>query len=405
METNKSTIQLHEFIYLMALIPYLTIAMLKTTMFNVPAIFSDFTMVFLLFAIVSIFVKGELSLPYLVTITIFSSIGFMVWRQTGQFTVLESAIFVAGAYKVDVKRILKIYLWIIGGLTLVAFLASQLGIIENLRYIRPRSGIVRNSFGIIYPTDFAAHIFFLYTVIIYLFGRGNRPYLLASLGFFFAWFTYKFSDARLDAATIAGLAGLYLLVYHHSRLTNRFLAWWSWLLMISFPIISYWLTVNYRYGYSFYHVINRLLSGRLALGQSALKTYGVKLFGQNIVFIGNGGSLRVSRSYNFVDSSYLKILLLYGLIFLVAYVILMALFAWSRSQAKDYLFLAVFTMIGVNSMVAHHWQEPVYNIFSILVFASFDKLPVKWKTKKDLGNYDKEVIEISSTTDSISSQS
>lgn len=405
MDSNKLTIQLHEFIYFMAFIPYLTVAMLKTTMFSIPGFLTDITMVCLLFAIASVFIKGQLSVSYIATITLFTVIGFIVWRQTGQYTVLESAVLLAGAYKVDVKKLMKIYLWIVGGLTLVTFLASQVGIIENLRYIRPRSGIVRNSFGIIYPTDFAAHIFFLYAVSVYLFGRGNRPYLLTGIGLFSAWFVYKFSDARLDAATIAGLAILYLLVYQRNSLVNQSLKIFSGLLMIAYPIISYWLTINYRYGYSFYHVINRLLSGRLALGQSALRTYGIKLFGQNIVFIGNGGSLRVSRSYNFVDSSYLKILLLYGLVFLVAYVLLMTFFIWNRTKVGDYLFLAVFTMIGVNSMVAHHWQEPVYNLFAILVFANFARFQWDTTSQKELGNYDREVIEISSTTNSISSQS
>ncbi|TWT11038.1 hypothetical protein [Streptococcus sp. sy004] len=402
---NKLKIQLHEFIYFMALIPYLIVSMLRTTMFSIPAITSDIVMVSLFFAVVSIFVKGQLSLPYLSTIGFFTILGVVIWRQTGQFTVVESAILLAGAYKVDVSKIMKIYLVIVGGLTIIAFLASQVGIIENLRYIRPRSGIVRNSFGIIYPTDFAAHIFFLYTTIIYLYGRYKHVYWLTSLGVFLAWFVYRFSDARLDAATIMVLSILYFLVWHQKVWINQWLGLTSWILMIAYPLISYWLTINYRYGYSFYHAINRLLSGRLALGQTALRTYGVKLFGQNILFIGNGGTLRASRSYNFVDSSYLKILLLYGLVFLACYVLLMVFFILNRSRKKDYLFLAVFAMIGINSMVAHHWQEPVYNIFSILVFANFDKLKTKWMIKKGLSDYDREVIAISPTANPISRQS
>ncbi|TWS94601.1 hypothetical protein [Streptococcus sp. sy018] len=390
---NKLKIQLHEFIYFMALIPYLIVSMLKTTMFSIPGITSDIVMVSLFFAVVSIFVKGQLSLTYLSTIGFFTILGVVIWRQTGQFTVLESAILLAGAYKVDVSKIMKIYLVIVGGLIIIAFLASQVGIIENLRYIRPRSGIVRNSFGIIYPTDFAAHIFFLYTVIIYLYGRYKHVYWLTALGLFLAWLVYRFSDARLDAATIMVLSILYFLVWHQKVWINQWLRLTSWVLMIVYPIVSYWLTINYRYGDTFYYTINRLLSGRLILGQAALRTYGIKLFGQNIVFIGNGGTLRTSRNYNFVDSSYLKILLLYGLIFLMCYVLLMVFFILNRSRKKDYLFLAVFTMIGVNSMVAHHWQEPVYNIFSILVFANFDILKTKWTIKKDLHDYNRGVID------------
>lgn len=68
-------------------------------------------------------------------------------------------VLIAGSDQVPFEKILKVYLLIVGAIVFLAFAASMLGVIPNLQYETSTRGI-RNSFGIIYPTDCSAHVFF-----------------------------------------------------------------------------------------------------------------------------------------------------------------------------------------------------------------------------------------------------
>ena len=64
--------------------------------------------------------------------------------------------------------------------------------------------------------------------------------------------------------------------------------------------------------------INSLLSNRLYYSQYSMKTYGVHLFGQKIAWVGWGGyghtTFQLTQTYNYVDTSYLKLLLENGIL-------------------------------------------------------------------------------------------
>ena len=68
--------------------------------------------------------------------------------------------------------------------------------------------MVRNSFGFIYPTDFASHCFYLYMVISYLF-RNKFTFLRTFSGLALAGFVTHFCDARLNAGSILEATGIY----------------------------------------------------------------------------------------------------------------------------------------------------------------------------------------------------
>lgn len=65
-----------------------------------------------------------------------------------------------------------------------------------------------------------------------------------------------------------------------------------------------------------YFQLNKLLSGRLALGQNAMSEYGISLFGKDIEWIGFNMEETLRGAYNYVDCSYVKILLDHGILFL-----------------------------------------------------------------------------------------
>ena len=92
---------------------------------------------------------------------------FLVKAVSSYQEALIFGIILLGCKDVDFVKILKVY--VAGNVTvlLAAFVASRLDIIEDLVYIRDYV-VERNSFGTIYPTNFAAHIFFLLAVYYYI---------------------------------------------------------------------------------------------------------------------------------------------------------------------------------------------------------------------------------------------
>ncbi len=75
--------------------------------------------------------------------------------------------------------------------------------------------------------------------------------------------------------------------------------------------------------------LNTLLNNRLVLGQDAIREHGISLFGTPIKWY--GFSLEGSNElYNYVDSSYVRILLNYGVVFLL---LLLAVYSYILYQA------------------------------------------------------------------------
>ena len=105
------------------------------------------------------------------------------------------------------KVILKTYVGVAGTIVLAVFLLSLLKVVPNLQY--SRGAVIRNSFGFIYPTDFAAHCFYLYVAISYL--LKDRYIGLRSLsGVLLALFIIKFCDARMNAISFWSLSCSFL---------------------------------------------------------------------------------------------------------------------------------------------------------------------------------------------------
>ncbi|WP_286502460.1 hypothetical protein [Faecalibaculum rodentium] len=111
--------------------------------------------------------------------------------------------------------------------------------------------------------------------------------------------------------------------------------------------------------------LNDILSGRLANVAEAWQKYGLSLFGQNIVWTGQGITYKPSMHYLYVDCSYLNILLNYGLVFL-----LLVLY-WCRQvvldlyRRHDMLYLAFFVVILLFSFLEVRLANPLYDPFII----------------------------------------
>lgn len=116
--------------------------------------------------------------------------------------------------------------------------------------------------------------------------------------------------------------------------------------------------------------------------QKGMEVYGFSIFGQYIPMQGNGGSTETPLNYFFLDSSYISILLQYGLIMFVMILILWGIIGLRARKEKDWVLLWILAIIAFQSIMEQHLLDISYNPFLWILFAETGK---KRKQKKISG--------------------
>ena len=319
---------------------------------------------------------GALALSFLV-----------IYKITRDINLPIMAYLVIGAYGVSFRKIISVYTAIGIPLLLFCIAASQTGLVPDLVYDMTDSGRgLRHSFGIIYPTDFAAHV--TYLVLGWGWLRG-RKLTWAELGAF-AFCTlavYHFCNARVGTVSLL----VFTVLCVCTKLYMQFVQWDSLrpalqkglsvagkaIQMLSghaILLLSLVMLVLTR-GYSdstFMQKMNHLFSDRLYMGRLALGLYDVPLLGQEVIMQGGGYSETSPLGYYFyIDCSYIKMLVCYGLVVSILIWIAYTLLGHRAIRANEVYLIWVIGVIGLHCTMEHHLMEIAYNPFLLAVFAEW----------------------------------
>ena len=338
--------------------------MLDRTFFQVKA---NFLFLVVLLLGLRFLYKMRVSYKYLILSTLLLLSGILVYFQTHRLNFLVYSMLLVLLVNVDMKVVLRNYVIVAGILVVGVFLLSLAGIVPNLQY--NRAGVIRNSFGFIYPTDFASHCFYLFLAISYLL-KDKFIWTRSLFGVLLSAFIIKYCDARLNALSILLATVIFIYFYYSKEKKLKIFALFPYSAVIFASIVTY---LSYKFSWSnpFLVTVNKLITGRLALGRNAFDTFGVHLFGtRNVQFIGSGGKTESVIGYNYVDSSYVQMLFTYGIVPVVLLIIIYVVA--SRKQYKDgqYLLVAILSLIAFNCMIEAFWFVPTYNIFMFLLFTT-----------------------------------
>lgn len=301
----------------------------------------------------------------------------ITWRTSGEFILFPLGIFILGARNVVFKRIINIYL--ILGTILLAFIffSSLIGLTRNLIYYRGFStDVVRQSFGIVYPTDFAAHILYLVLAFCYLrFGKLSWLNYLAII--ILAFLVIHFCDARLNAVALLLIIPV-MMIGQWAQKENKVakvIASFYWTLPVLAFYISIFITFIFSPSKSEFDTINSFLSGRLFLGHFAIEKYGVKLFGQTIHENGLGATVNGVKpnidngKYFYIDSSIIRLLVIYGVIMLLLIVVAMTIISWQSTKYHDFALASIMVIVTVSAIVEQRLLDFAYDPFLIALFA------------------------------------
>lgn len=308
-------------------------------------------------------------------------------RISGYDELIDVLIFLVGLKGIDLTKVIKVFFSTIGILLLTTIIASQTGIIENLIYTWPADRRARMSFGIIYPTDFAAFFFFLSLAWIYI-RKTSLMYIELIIIAASGVFVYYFCDARLSAGCIEITAIIFFFV----KLRERYVAIYNkndvipkgvMLACVLIPIVCAVFIIFASYFYSgdipILAKINSILSGRLNYGKMAFDNYNVTCWGQYVDLTGNGGTTLyyLKESNWFIDASYLNILFRFGIFVFFSFLIMMCGSLYKAEKMKDYYLTIIFVILSVQFMIEHHAIELWYNPFLFALFANLQRPVMK----------------------------
>ncbi len=376
-----------EFFFLIVFAIYMIYYYLNTTMFQIEwsEHFFSYMQLALLVSILARYITTNLvDLKNTVLLFIIFPILLITYHNVQYGHLISNALLIAGVYGIYYKKICKVYLLVSIPITIYTILASQLGWVTNLIY--NQEGRIRESFGFIYPTDFAAHLFFMILVWVLLREMKCTYWEVGGMVLIVLFLHFK-SDTRCSEITIllteiTILLTAFVVVILKLVNAKKKEAMESYQLplllkvgCISLPFIfaftMAFLCRFYNPENSFMLFLDKLLTGRLKLGKRTFDNYDTTLWGQYIDMHGNGGTLEKPEYYTFIDCSYINILMRFGLI--VFCVVILIIITVMVKNMNNTLVLLAISIVCLHSMIEHHLFEFYYNIFIILPLASFKK--------------------------------
>ena len=309
----------------------------------------------------------------LVSVFILGIILVLVVLSAGNTIYIPYLVMLIAAKDVNYTKVVKIICWIQGLCLLVVVSLSQLGIIED--YIFDPNDRIRHGLGFLWTTT--APILFFFFIMAYMYLRKNRVHIIECLVCeIIAYWLYVQTNTRMCFM----LTTLFLVCVYIMKLCGagdkrekQQKGFWS-KLCIALPTvicaISLYIHIFYNYENALMLKLNNVISGRLDLGKNAFKQFGMSLFGQEVQWVGFGYNASAG-TYNYVDCSFLQILIQYGIVVLVLIVALYTFLMYMAVKTKDAYFVAILIFILGLSITEPRLFDFNFNLFPILAASFF----------------------------------
>lgn len=299
---------------------------------------------------------------------------------TTEYSFLFEIVFlIIGARKIKFENILKIYLVVVSVILITAMICGWFGIIENLVYEDWRRGN-RYSFGCVYPTDFAAHIFYLVLAYVGCYYKKMKSWWgLVVMGLSVG--LYKLCYAYTSTLTLF-LFGLCILIYStcKGKVKQLTVPRVSSILPAMTALIFPALMTIYNGSEELWYRLDLKLGYRLLYTSWAIRDYGLSLFGKTVNEIGNGRTTVYNNDYYFIDDSYMRIMIEYGMVVFVTILIMLTLISYKMLTHKQIILFLILEIICIHSIMEHHLMELAYNPFILYLYAENSELEVREKT-------------------------
>ncbi len=282
-------------------------------------------------------------------------------------------ILIFGCIGTDYRTILKVQFCVVGAVVFSAAICCMGGVIENRIFWGHET--VRSSFGFTYPTNMAAYYVFLAVAAWIAWDDIWDPvFLLLGVVALFV------SGVVADSKTSFLCSGLYCLGVlwcwlfrskKENHIVLRIQKALEMLCRIVFPlcgIAAVVLTIAYHKGFPFALKINEWTSTRLALQSEAFYEHGIHMFGSPFPMRGYTSTLP-TLDYNYIDCSYMQLLLRYGVLIFLVYIVLWPIMTDTAVKEGKYRLMIGLALIALHSLSEQRFLAVEYNILLVAPFS------------------------------------
>ncbi|MBS6396169.1 MAG: hypothetical protein KH452_03300 [Clostridiales bacterium] len=282
-----------------------------------------------------------------------------------------------GAKDIPFRKMMRIYTFTVALLLSITVGAAVSGRIENLAFGEGD----KLAFGIVSSTDFAAHVFFL--MLCYWYVRGERiTWWEALLPLGAAVFVYKWSIARCSTICLIALAFLIAGHYWARKIKERreekyrMSSVWTFFLSLSFVLSAIGtlvISAAYNAKIPLWVKLNEVMSNRLELGKRAIAICGFQIWGRDIRLIGNWAEGSATGKYFYIDSSYLQMAVMYGMIISALVLIAFQIIGYRAYSEKQWILLWILALMSIHGIIEQRIWSLSYCPFILALFARLDE--------------------------------
>lgn len=261
-------------------------------------------------------------------------------------------IFIANGINVDHNDLFKKYVILAGSLLLLTILLERIGIFPH--EFRIREGQRDRLYLGFRDTTFAPNYLF-HIVLAYFAQKKNRISVRETLVIIpvnlllFYWTDTK----AVFFLLILLIVVLWFEKYNHFRLKSRLIKNLATVFMPVSAAVAFYLSYIYNPNNRILARLNSILTERLKIGNFALNTYPLNLFGHVIKWATGRYGIERTTDYFYVDSSYLNAALTFGII-----VLIFAIICFSLLIRRSYEMGKVYLFISLMFFTTHCFSDP-----------------------------------------------
>lgn len=298
---------------------------------------------------------------------IFLSLMISIKSNSGYF--FDVALLIYSSRCCKFETLLKRFIFVVIILSVITVLSSKIQLIENIYFIN--DGRIRQSLGFSYTT-YLPQLFFFITMAFITMKKEKYNILHCLIILIINFMLFKLTDTKNPFFLTVGYA-VGILLFNKIKSLNLVIKKISFLMPCSFIVFSstiYYLSTSYtksKVGI----VLNNILSGRLNLGYNALSKYGITYFGQYVRLFGVSdarlGNIPYGEGYNYIDSSYLQLLILNGWIYTIILISLYTIVMIKVYNSKNIYLLISLVFVSFHAMFDPQLMMPWISPFPFAI--------------------------------------
>ncbi len=284
-------------------------------------------------------------------------------------------LFIYGMKGIEFEKLARaICIWMVLGVV-ITIAGAYSGVMENWGY-NLNSDRPRYAIGYFYPSHATSAILYTVLLMCYVLKERLKFWHVIALELFNLW-QYTKTDSRTGTAVIA----VALLVFWGMKFLDKDsvktvlcrLLSYSFLLSAAISLLG---ALFYDKSSQIWLKLNAFFNRRLALAHDGMEEFGIRLLGQKIDWVGYGGLGHVfqslDREYNYVDCSYIKILLSEGAVFWILILAGFTLACRKAAYKRNIYLCTALAFTAVYSIIEPRLCEIGFNPFMLMLAVLID---------------------------------